>query len=48
MPLLTEMHASAEGADARNPCHAQPPVRFNGRTVSTKPEAKQAAYASVT
>ena len=37
-----------ERADAGNPCHAQPPAHLNGQRISTKPEMKQAAHASVT
>ena len=48
VPLIAHMHAWAKGANAGDPCHAQPPAHLNGQRVSTKPETKQAAHASVT
>ena len=46
---ITHMHAWAESADTRNPCHMlQPPAHINEQIVSTKPKLSQAAHASVT
>ena len=42
VPLISHMHAWAEGADVLNPCHAQPSARLNEQSVSTKPKTSGA------